>query len=77
MIDELTRTFRLLAEAVAARARRTPDDHRVRAFTGAVLGVMMTTLEPLAADPGMQWTGADPGPGRGDGLPGAGPAALS
>ncbi|MGA8016796.1 MAG: TetR family transcriptional regulator [Candidatus Dormiibacterota bacterium] len=60
MIDELTRTFRLLAEAVAERAQRTPDDHRVRAFTGAVLGVMMTTLEPLAADPGMQWTALIP-----------------
>ncbi len=53
--DEIYRSFRLFAEAAARRAGRAPDDARVRAFSGAVLGVMLTAMEPLSESPGMDW----------------------
>jgi AcrR family transcriptional regulator len=55
-INELVRSFRVLAEAVATRAGRPTDDIRVRAFVGAVLGVMMVAMEPLLDDPTREWT---------------------
>jgi AcrR family transcriptional regulator len=55
-INELVRSFRVLAEAVAVRAGRPADDVRVRTFVGAVLGVMMVAMEPLVENPHRDWT---------------------
>jgi AcrR family transcriptional regulator len=55
-ITELVRAFRTLAEAVAARAGKPPDDVRVRTFVGAVIGVMLVAMEPLIEDPDQEWT---------------------
>ena len=55
-INELVRSFRVLAEAVAVRAGRPADDIRVRTFVGAVLGVMMVAMEPLVENPHRDWT---------------------
>lgn len=55
-INELVRSFRVLAQAVATRAGRPADDIRVRTFVGAVLGVMMVAMEPLVEDPTREWT---------------------
>ena len=55
-INELVRAFRVLAAAVAARAGRPADDIQVRAFVGAVLGVMLVAMEPLVEDPTREWT---------------------
>ena len=42
MLDEFARTIQILAEAVAERAGRPPDDPPVLTLTGAVLGIAMT-----------------------------------
>ena len=55
-INELVRAFQVLAAAVAARAGRPADDIQVRAFVGAVLGVMLVAMEPLIEDPTREWT---------------------
>ena len=55
-INELVRSFQVLAGAVAARAGRPADDVQVRAFVGAVLGVMLVAMEPLVNDPTREWT---------------------
>ena len=54
-INELVRSFRVLAGAVAARAGRPADDVRVRTFVGAVIGVMLVAMEPLVEDPTREW----------------------
>ncbi|GIF46854.1 TetR family transcriptional regulator [Asanoa ferruginea] len=43
-LDELQRTIALLAEGVAARANRPPDDLESRAFAGAVVGTVMGAM---------------------------------
>ena len=55
-INELGRAFQVLAAAVAARVGRPTDDIQVRAFVGAVLGVMLVAMEPLMEDPTREWT---------------------
>ena len=55
-INELGRAFQVLAAAVAARVGRPTDDIQVRAFVGAVLGVMLVAMEPLIEDPTREWT---------------------
>ncbi|HEV8166865.1 MAG TPA: TetR family transcriptional regulator [Actinomycetota bacterium] len=47
----LTTTMRLLAELVAERTGREPDDFAVRTFTGAVFGVWLSVLFAWADDP--------------------------
>jgi AcrR family transcriptional regulator len=43
-LGELQRTIALLAEGVAARAHRPPDDLESRAFAGAVVGTVMGAM---------------------------------
>ena len=49
-IDEFTRTIDVMAEALAKRAGREPDDFAVRNIAGAVVGVIMQASLPLSAD---------------------------
>jgi len=50
-IGQLREPMRLLAEAVAERAGRMPDDFAVRALVGAVVGVGMAVMFAVADDP--------------------------
>jgi AcrR family transcriptional regulator len=45
-MDEFARTITVVAEAVAKRAGRSPDDLAVRAVAGAVVGVIMSVTMP-------------------------------
>ena len=45
-IDEFARTIEVVAEAVAKRAGRSPDDVAVRAMAGAIIGVIMSVTMP-------------------------------
>jgi AcrR family transcriptional regulator len=46
MMDELTRTVNLMADALATRLGRSPDDLAVRVHAGAVFGVLMVAMGP-------------------------------
>ncbi len=46
MIDDLVRTGAMMAEEVALRTGRSPDDFEVRAFTGALIGTLMAAMLP-------------------------------
>jgi AcrR family transcriptional regulator len=46
-IDEFTRTMDGIAEALARRVGRDPDDFAVRTLTGAILGVIMSATMPF------------------------------
>ncbi|HEU5002323.1 MAG TPA: TetR family transcriptional regulator [Actinomycetota bacterium] len=50
-LDELVRTLRLIATAVAERSGRRPDDPAVRAFAGAVIGVTVSAMLCGGDDP--------------------------
>jgi AcrR family transcriptional regulator len=50
-LDSLAQTVQLLAEVVAERAGRRPDDLAVRALAGAVIGVGLAALLAAADDP--------------------------
>jgi AcrR family transcriptional regulator len=52
LVDQIDGPIRLLAEAVAERASRRPDDPAVRAVAGAVLGVGLSAMFAAAEDPG-------------------------
>jgi AcrR family transcriptional regulator len=45
-MDEFSRTIGVIAEAVARRAGRDPDDFAVRILAGAVVGVIMAATMP-------------------------------
>lgn len=45
VLEEHRRSVRLLAELVAERLGRDPDDLRVRVFAGAMIGVVLATIE--------------------------------
>ena len=45
-LDEFARTITVVAEAVAKRAGRAPDDLAVRAVAGAIIGVIMSVTMP-------------------------------
>jgi AcrR family transcriptional regulator len=45
-MDEFARTITVVAEAVAKRAGRSPDDLAVRAVAGAIVGVIMSVTMP-------------------------------
>jgi AcrR family transcriptional regulator len=51
VLDELTRTIAVIAEVVAERVGRRADDRAVRAFAGALIGVMISTILPALEDP--------------------------
>jgi AcrR family transcriptional regulator len=51
LLDGLRGPMRLLAEAVAERAGRSPDDPTVRALAGAVMGVGLSAMFAAAEDP--------------------------
>ena len=50
-LDGLGATIQLVAEAVAERVGRRPDELAVRTFAGAVLGVLLASLFAAAEDP--------------------------
>jgi AcrR family transcriptional regulator len=52
-LGNLTTTLQFLAEMVAKRVGRTKDDEAVRAFTGAVLGVMLEVMFRWSREPDM------------------------
>jgi AcrR family transcriptional regulator len=45
-LDEFARTINVIAEAVAKRAGRPPEDLAVRVMAGAIIGVIMSTTIP-------------------------------
>ncbi len=51
MLDQFSRTMQFLADAIAARAGRSPDDFAVRTIAGAVIGIMMAVLAEMAENP--------------------------
>ncbi len=50
-MDQLAETIRMLAEAIAARIDRDPEDFVVRNFVGAVIGVALAAVIDLAEQP--------------------------
>jgi len=46
MMDELTRTINTVADALARRLGRSPDDLAVRVYAGAVFGALMAVMGP-------------------------------
>src|SRR5215472_11460801 len=44
ILEEFIRTIQIIAEAVAERVGRRPDDFAVRAFAGALIGVALSTM---------------------------------
>jgi AcrR family transcriptional regulator len=51
MLDDLRGTLQVFVELVAERVGRRADDFAVRAFTGAVVGVMLAAWLPAVTDP--------------------------
>lgn len=45
-LDELSRTIDVMADGLAKRTGRSPDDLAVRTYVGAVFGVMMSIIMP-------------------------------
>ncbi len=52
LVDQVRGPMRLLAEAAAERAGRSPDDPPVRALAGAMMGVGLSAMFAAAEDPG-------------------------
>jgi hypothetical protein len=50
MMDELSRTMNVAADMLAKRTARNPDDLVVRAYAGAMFGVIMSVLMPSLQD---------------------------
>ncbi|HYB39978.1 MAG TPA: TetR family transcriptional regulator [Mycobacterium sp.] len=51
MLDQFLQTTRVLAEALAERVHRKPDDFAVRIVAGAVIGALMAGFDAVAANP--------------------------
>ena len=51
MLDEFTRSIQLVAELVASRVGRSPDDFAVRSFAGALIGVAIAGMMAAIDDP--------------------------
>jgi len=51
MLDQFAKAMQLLADAMAERSGRRPDDFTVRTVAGAVVGAMMAVLAAMADDP--------------------------
>lgn len=52
LVDQVRGPMRLLAEVVAERSGRRPDDPAVRAAAGALMGVGLSAMFAAAEDPG-------------------------
>jgi len=52
-MNEFARAINVIAEVLAARTGRAPDDIRLRALAGAVVGVMMSVFLPPEMGEGM------------------------
>ena len=52
-LDNLTQTMGMLADLVAARTDRSPDDPAVRTFSGAAFGVMLEVMFRWVREPDM------------------------
>jgi AcrR family transcriptional regulator len=50
-LDQFTNMIQLVAELIARRAGRRPDDLAVRAYAGAVIGTMLATMFDVAGKP--------------------------
>jgi AcrR family transcriptional regulator len=50
MLDEMSRTMNVAADALATRTGRNPDDLAVRTYVGAVFGIIMSVLMPSLHD---------------------------
>jgi len=50
-LDQIAGTMDMFNEALAARLHRSPDDLAVRTFTGALIGVAISTLVAVRDDP--------------------------
>ena len=46
MLNEMNRTIDMMAEALAKRTGRAPDDLAVRVTVGAIMGVIMSIMRP-------------------------------
>jgi len=53
ILDELLRTLRVIADLIAERVGRAPEDPAVRAFAGALIGVVMSTMLECAGEDGL------------------------
>jgi AcrR family transcriptional regulator len=51
IMDELARTIDAMADVLARRTGRSPDDLAVRTYVGAVFGVMLSVLSPTTYTP--------------------------
>jgi len=51
MLDELARSAQLIAELIAERTGRRPDDLAVQTFAGALVGAMLAVTTTAVADP--------------------------
>jgi AcrR family transcriptional regulator len=51
ILDELARMIDAMAEALARRTGRSPDDLAIRTHVGAVFGVMLSVLSPTTYTP--------------------------
>lgn len=51
MLDQFSQVMQLLADAIAERASRRPDDFAVRTVAGAVIGAAMAVLAAMADNP--------------------------
>jgi len=52
MLDQFASAMSVLAQLVAERTKRTPDDITVRVFAGAVVGALMAAMFAITEDPG-------------------------
>lgn len=50
-MDQVSTTVQMLAEAIAARVGRSPDDFAVRNFAGALVGVALAAATSINEDP--------------------------
>jgi AcrR family transcriptional regulator len=51
MLNEFTRTIQMLAELIAKRTGRSPNDFAIRTFAGALLGVVLSVMLTAMEDP--------------------------
>jgi AcrR family transcriptional regulator len=56
-IADLLRTVRLMQGLLAERLGRDADDPRVRAYTGAIMGVLMASMIPILTQPDSDFVG--------------------
>ncbi|MCL6625637.1 MAG: TetR family transcriptional regulator [Alicyclobacillus shizuokensis] len=51
MLDQFTEAMHVLAQALAERTGRSPQDFEIRVISGAIIGVGMAAMETMADDP--------------------------